>query len=70
VADNKGLADLELIAQKSREFLIEGGWLLMEHGYDQQDAVQQILIELGYQQISTRIDLGGNPRITGGRFYK
>ena len=41
----------------------------MEHGYDQQDAVQQLLINLGYQHVSTRIDLGGNPRITGGQFY-
>jgi release factor glutamine methyltransferase len=70
VADNKGLADLELIADQSRSYLLEGGWLLMEHGYDQQQAVQQLLNRLGYQQVSTRIDLGGNPRITGGQFYK
>jgi release factor glutamine methyltransferase len=70
VADNKGLADLELIAQQSREYLVKGGWLLMEHGYDQQQAVQDILIDLGYQQVATRIDLGGNPRITGGQFFK
>ena len=70
IADKKGLADLELIAQQGRDYLVDGGWLLMEHGYDQQDAVQKILIELGYQQVSTRIDLGGNPRITAGQFYK
>jgi release factor glutamine methyltransferase len=70
VADNKGLADLELIADQSRSYLLEGGWLLMEHGYDQQQAVQQLLNRLGYQQVSTRIDLGGNPRITGGQYYE
>ncbi|MGK0247632.1 MAG: release factor glutamine methyltransferase [Oleispira sp.] len=70
VADNKGLADLELIADQSRHYLLEGGWLLMEHGYDQQQAVQQLLNRLGYQQVSTRIDLGGNPRITGGQYYE
>jgi release factor glutamine methyltransferase len=70
VADNKGLADLELIADQSRSYLLEGAWLLMEHGYDQQQAVQQLLNRLGYQQVSTRIDLGGNPRITGGRYYE
>jgi release factor glutamine methyltransferase len=69
VADNNGLADLELIAEQSREYLLEGGWLLMEHGFDQQDAVQQLLIKLGYQQVATRLDLAGNPRITGGQFY-
>lgn len=67
VAENKGLADLALIAEQSRAYLKDGGWLLMEHGYDQQQAVQQILTELGYQQVTTRIDLGGNPRITGGQ---
>jgi release factor glutamine methyltransferase len=70
IADNKGLADLELIAQQARDYLVNGGWLLMEHGYDQQQAVQDILMDLGYQAVSTRIDLGGNPRITGGRFFK
>lgn len=70
IAENKGLADLELIALQSRDFLSDGGWLLMEHGYDQQEAVQAILTQLNYQHVSTRFDLGGNPRITGGRFYK
>jgi release factor glutamine methyltransferase len=70
VAENKGLADLELIADQSRHYLLEGGWLLMEHGYDQQQAMQQLLNKLGYQQVSTRIDLGGNPRITGGQYYE
>lgn len=67
IAENKGLADLELIAEQARDYLLEGGWLLMEHGYDQKDAVQQLLTKLGYQQVSTRFDLGGNPRITGGQ---
>jgi release factor glutamine methyltransferase len=70
VAENKGLADLELIAEQSRGYLFDGGWLLMEHGYDQQEAVQQLLYKFGYQQVTTRIDLGGNPRITGGQFFK
>ena len=70
VANNKGLADLKLIAQQGRDFLAEGGWLLMEHGYDQQEAVQQLLCNLGYKNVATRIDLGGNPRITGGQFSK
>jgi release factor glutamine methyltransferase len=69
VADNNGLADLEWIAEQSREYLLKGGWLLMEHGFDQQEAVQHLLIKLGYQQVATRLDLAGNPRITGGQFY-
>lgn len=70
VADNKGLADLALIASQGRFYLLEGGWLLMEHGYDQKEAVQNLLKQLGYENISTRVDLGGNPRVTGGQFFK
>lgn len=69
VADNHGLADLELIADQARQYLVNGGWLLMEHGYDQREQLQAILTQLGYQQVTTRIDLGGNPRITGGQFF-
>lgn len=69
VADNKGLADLQHIAEQARGYLVSGGWLLMEHGYDQLERVQQCLKQLGYQGVSTRFDLGGNPRITGGQFF-
>lgn len=68
VANNRGLADLETIADLARGYLNEGAWLLMEHGYDQLDQIQDILNKLGYHQVTTRFDLGGNPRITGGRF--
>lgn len=68
IAENKGLADLEHIADQGRRFLKPGGWLLMEHGYDQQSEVQDIFSRLGYRNVATRIDLGGNPRITGGQF--
>lgn len=70
IAENKGLADLELIVEQGRRYLSSGGWLLMEHGYDQQEAVQAMFIQLGYQQVETKSDLGGNPRITGGQFFK
>ncbi len=69
IANNKGLADLEYIAEQGRHYLVSGGWLLMEHGYDQLESVQAIFSRLGYQQVSTRFDLGGNPRITGGQFF-
>lgn len=69
VADNKGLADLAIIADQSRQYLVNSGWLLMEHGYDQLDSVQTLLTDMGYQNVTTRFDLGGNPRITGGQFF-
>lgn len=69
VADNKGLADLAIIADQSKQYLVNSGWLLMEHGYDQLDSVQTLLTDMGYQNVTTRFDLGGNPRITGGQFF-
>jgi release factor glutamine methyltransferase len=69
VAEDKGLADLTVIADQARNYLSNGGWLLMEHGYDQLSSVQAILTELGYDEVVTRFDLAGNPRITGGRYF-
>ncbi len=69
VAGNKGLADIEIICKQARDHLSSGGWLLVEHGYNQQQSVQAIFTQLGYHQVTTRFDLGGNPRITGGQYF-
>ncbi|MDF2154915.1 peptide chain release factor N(5)-glutamine methyltransferase [Vibrio sp. CAU 1672] len=68
VAADKGLADIRHIAQSARQYLEDGGWLAFEHGYDQGDAVRAILTQLGYQQVATEQDYGGNDRVTYGRF--
>jgi len=47
--------------------LAHGAWLLVEHGYDQALAVQALLHAHGISEISTRVDLAGQPRCTGGR---
>lgn len=67
IADNQGLADIELIIQHSWNYLCEQGWLLLEHGYDQGQAVRDLLIARGFAQVETRTDLGGNERVTLGR---
>jgi release factor glutamine methyltransferase len=67
IADNKGLADIELIIRQSWSYLCEQGWLLLEHGYDQGQAVRKLLTTRGFAQVGTRIDLGGNERVTLGR---
>ena len=69
VAGNKGLADIETICDQARGYLNSAGWLLIEHGYDQQHSVRAIFTQLGYHQVTTRFDLGGNPRITGGQYF-
>ena len=44
----------------------EGGWLLLEHGYNQGRVVRQILSENGFTEIETRQDLAGLDRLTLG----
>ena len=48
--------------------LVEGGWLLLEHGFDQGEAVRTLLRGAGFSEVSTRRDLGGNERVSGGRW--
>ncbi len=61
-----GLGALREIVAGTLEHLMPGGWLLLEHGYDQADAVRAMLAEHGLVGIETRPDLGGQPRCTGG----
>lgn len=62
-----GLDDIRMITAQAGAFLQPGGWLIVEHGYNQAAAVQQLFKERGYVQIATRHDYGGNPRITLGQ---
>jgi len=68
VADNHGLSDLALIIDRAPGFLRANGWLLLEHGYQQADAVCELLRGRGFAEVSNRRDLGGQPRISGGRW--
>jgi len=63
-----GLRDIRDIARQARGHLCPGGWLLLEHGHDQGEAVAGILAALGYADVGTQRDLGGRDRITLGRF--
>ncbi len=62
-----GLGALRTIASSAARHLHDGGWLLLEHGYDQAGAVQSLLREAGLRQVATRDDLAGRPRCTAGR---
>lgn len=62
-----GLNDLRQIIATAPAHLAPGGWLLLEHGYDQHEAVQALLRQHGFAEVSTHRDLGGQPRCTGGR---
>lgn len=67
VAANQGLADIALIAEQALTVLKPGGWLLLEHGWQQGSAVAGLFNHLGYQQVRSVDDYGGNPRVTLGR---
>jgi len=58
-----GLDAIRLITQQTKEFLNTGGWLLIEHGYDQGEVVQQLFRDNGFEQIETKQDLGSNDRV-------
>lgn len=68
VAEEKGLADIKFISTNAIEFLEKNGWLAFEHGYDQGLAVREILQALGYSNVATEQDYGGNDRVTFGQY--
>lgn len=67
VADEQGLADIRLIVACAPAHLCPGGWLLLEHGWEQGAAVRQLLLQQGYCQVETVRDYGDNERVTLGR---
>ncbi|MCX4030824.1 peptide chain release factor N(5)-glutamine methyltransferase [Aeromonas caviae] len=67
VAEEQGLADIRLIVTQAPAHLVPGGWLLLEHGWDQGAAVRQLLLQQGYVQVETVRDYGDNERVTLGR---
>jgi len=62
-----GLAALREIVAGAPAHLAPGGWLLLEHGFDQAAEVRALLGEAGLEAVETRPDLAGHPRATGGR---
>lgn len=67
VAGVDGLDDLRHIIGEAPAYLRSGGWLILEHGYDQAAAVRELLARHDFEQIESRDDLGGHQRITLGR---
>lgn len=65
-----GLDDIRAIAAQAPAHLCAGGWLLLEHGWDQAEAVQSILRTVGFQTVASRQDLAGHGRCTGGKLMK
>lgn len=68
VAGPDGLDDLRRIIAQAGAHLNAGGWLLLEHGYDQAEAVRALLAAAGFAEPQSRRDLGGNWRISLGQW--
>lgn len=62
-----GLSDLRIIVDGARAHLKPGGWLLMEHGYDQAAAVRGLLSATGFDEVQSWRDLADIERVSGGR---
>lgn len=66
VAEEAGLADIRCIVGAARSVLKPGGWLFLEHGWQQGAQVRQLLKQAGYHQIKTLHDLADRERVSLG----
>lgn len=62
-----GLDDIRAIIAQAPAHLAPGGWLLLEHGWDQAAAVRDLLAQQGWEQVQSRADLAGVERCSGAR---
>lgn len=69
VSGADGLDDIRSIISTAPAHLEVNGWLLLEHGWQQADAVCQLLAQHGYTDVQSWRDLGGQQRVSGGRWH-
>lgn len=62
-----GLQDLRCIVQQAPKHLLSGGWLLLEHGFDQAAAVRTLLLAQGYTEVRSVYDLSRKERVSMGK---
>ncbi|MEC7816310.1 MAG: peptide chain release factor N(5)-glutamine methyltransferase [Pseudomonadota bacterium] len=64
VAGDDGLDDIRYLIKEGRNRIALGGWMALEHGYDQGDKVRALFEQAGWHNSETRQDYGGNDRVT------
>ncbi|NOU52527.1 peptide chain release factor N(5)-glutamine methyltransferase [Pseudoalteromonas sp. JBTF-M23] len=64
VADDAGMADIKVIISQGRKHLNQGGYVLIEHGYQQATKLQQYFAQMSYSNILTIKDMAGCDRVT------
>lgn len=67
-AGAEGLDDIKNIIKNAPSTLVPGGWLLLEHGFDQAPAVRSLLQSSGFERVSSRTDLAAIERCSGGQW--
>ena len=70
VAGADGLDAIRAIVPAAPEHLVQGAWLLIEHGQGQDAAVRSLLESVGLEEVQTWPDLAGIPRVSGGQAVK
>ncbi len=70
IAGVDGLDAIRTIARDVRSVVKTDGWLVFEHGIEQQDAVAAVLLDNGWADIECVKDLAGQPRVTAARMSK
>jgi len=68
VAGADGLDDIRELIAAAPAHLQPGGWLWLEHGFEQAGAVRELLVRQGFAEVESRCDLGSHQRISGGRW--
>ena len=63
-----GLDDIRFLISHAPGYLKPGGWLMLEHGYEQGDEVMRLLKQEGYSKVVCFHDLQGHERVTAGCF--
>jgi release factor glutamine methyltransferase len=67
VSGSEGLQDIQKIVVNAHKNLAQGGWLLIEHGWQQATQVRALLQAAGYDHVQSRLDLAGIERCSGGQ---
>ncbi len=68
VADAAGFADLAHIIEQAPAYLLDSGWLLLEHGWQQGARVRELFVARGFTRVATVRDYGGQERVTLGQW--
>lgn len=70
ISGSDGLDAIRIIISEAPSKLGRGGWLILEHGFDQAEAVADLMRKHGFSEITNYRDFANHPRVTIGRTYK